>query len=70
MSQSAASRMRRHRARRAAGLIALRIEVDEARLVDVLTQSRRLHPSKSDDPESIRKATEDLVASLRLEERS
>jgi hypothetical protein len=64
MTSSASERMRRTRARRAAGRLLLQIEVPEAELIDVLIFHGMLYSAVADDPGQIARAVERTLAAL------
>jgi hypothetical protein len=61
---SAAARSRKCRARRANGLIVLRIEANEVGLIELLTEAGLLPPAMDHDRNTIAAATERLLATL------
>ena len=59
--------MRQHRARKAAGRIALLVEVDEAALIDKLIEGGFIAPHVVDDRAAIAAATNEMIGTLLAE---
>jgi hypothetical protein len=61
MATNAAARQRRRRERERAGLIVLRVEVDEVALTEQMVLAGFLSPSEADNRDAVRAALERVV---------